>query len=79
MSNGIDMKLGPVTKLDKKHTATSKKFGDDAMSVNCGVMVIFPIYDQFGAIRKADSECIVCKSYIFSNSNLLSYKNWKQN
>ena len=73
------MKVGPVTKLDKKNTATSKKLDDDAMSANCDVMVIFPIYDQFGAIRKPDSGRIVCKTYIFSNSNLLSYKNWKQN
>ena len=73
------MKLGPVTKLDKKNAAASKKIDDDAMSANCDVMVIFPIYDQFGAIRKPDSGRIVCKTYIFSNSNLLSYKNWKQN
>ena len=26
------MKLGPVTRLDKKNTATSKKFDDDIMS-----------------------------------------------
>ena len=45
------------------------------MSVNCDVIVIFPIYGQFGAIRKLDSGRIVCKTYIFINSNLLSYKN----
>ena len=39
----------------------------------------FPIYGKFGAIRKVDSRHIVCKTYIFINSNLLSYKNWKQN
>ena len=48
------------------------------MSANCDVIVIFPIYSQFGAIRKPDSEHIVCKTYIFINSNLLSYKKWKQ-
>ena len=37
------------------------------------------IYGQFGAIRNPDSGCTVCKLYIFINSNLLSYKNWKQN
>ena len=26
------MKLGPVTKLDKRNKKTSKKFGDDVMS-----------------------------------------------
>ena len=40
------------------------------------VIVIFQIYDQFGAIRKPDSGCIVCKTYIFINSNFLSYKNF---
>ena len=48
------------------------------MLVNCDVIVIFPIYGQFGAIRKQDSGRIVCKTYIFIKSNLLSYKNWKQ-
>ena len=49
------------------------------MSVTCDVIVIFPIYGQFGAIRKPDSGRIACKIYIFIISNLLSYKNWKQN
>ena len=49
------------------------------MSENCDVIAIFPIYGQFGAIRKPDSWRIVCKTYFFINSNLLSYKNWKQN
>ena len=44
------MKLGPVTKLDKKHNTTPKKFEDDVMSVNFDVIVIFRIYRQFGAI-----------------------------
>ena len=39
----------------------------------------FLIYGQFGAIWKPDFELIVCKTYNFINSNLLSYKNWKQN
>ena len=47
------------------------------MLSNCGVIVIFPIYDHFGAIRKPDAGLIVCKIYILSNSNL-SYKNWKE-
>ena len=69
------MKFGLVTKLDKRNKITSKKFDDDIMSVNCDKIVIFLIYGQFGAIRKPDSGCIVCKSYIFINSNFLSYKN----
>ena len=43
------------------------------------VIEIFSIYGQFGAISKPDSGCIICKTYIFINSNLLSNKNWKQN
>ena len=31
---------------------TSKKIGDDVMSANCGVIAIFPTYDQFWAIQK---------------------------
>ena len=49
------MKLGPVTKLDKRNKTTSKKFNDDFISANCDAIVIFPIYGQFGAIRKPDS------------------------
>ena len=49
------------------------------MLANCDVIIIFPIYGQFGAIWKPDSGCIVCKTYIFINSNLLSYKNGKKN
>ena len=69
------MKLGPVTKLDKRNMAKSRKFDDDAMSANCDVTIIFPIYGQFGAIWKPASGCMVCKTYIFINSSLLSYKN----
>ena len=57
----------------------SKKFDNDVLSENCDVIVIFPIYVKFGAIRKPDSGRIVCKISIFINSNFLSYKNWKQN
>ena len=69
------MKLRPVTKLHKKNKASSKKIDDDVISANCDVIVIFSIYDQFGAIRKPDSEYKVCNLYIFIKSNLLSYEN----
>ena len=68
------MKLGPVTKLDKKNKTMSKEFSDDLMSANCDVIVSFLIYGLFGAIRKPNSRRIVRKTYIFINSNLLSYK-----
>ena len=43
------MKLGPVTKLDKRNKTTSKmskkkKIDDDVMSANCDAIVIFPIF-----------------------------------
>ena len=49
------MKVGPVTKLEKRNKIISKKFDDDVKLANCDVFVIFPIYDQFGAIQKPDS------------------------
>ena len=66
-SNNIDMKLGPVTKLNKRNTATHLK--DDTMSANCDVIVIFTIYGLFEPILKPDSGCMVYESYIFINSN----------
>ena len=39
------MKLGPVTKLDKRNKTKSKKVDDNIMSENCDVIAIFPIYD----------------------------------
>ena len=44
------MKFGLVTKLDKRNTVRLKRF--DEFSESCDVIVIFPIYSQFGAIRK---------------------------
>ena len=44
------MKLGPVTKFDKRSTVTLKKFDDDFMSTNCDVIVTFQIFSQSGAI-----------------------------
>ena len=72
-SDDIAMKLGLVTKLYKRNKV--KKIDADVMSTNCDVIVICPIYGQFEAIRKPNSARIVFKTYIFINSNLLSYKN----
>ena len=69
------MKPGPVTKPDKKNTATS--FDDDFMSANGNVIVFFWIYGKFAAIRKPNSGRMVYKISI--NNNILSYKTWKQN
>ena len=68
------MKLGPVSKLEKRKKAMSKN-QNDVISTSCDVISIFPIYGQFGVILKPASGCIVCKTYIFINNNLLSYRN----
>ena len=63
------MKLGPVTKLEKKNRTMSKNIDDGVMSEYCDVIVIFFIYGQFEAIPKPDSRRRLCKSYVFINSN----------
>ena len=73
------MKPGPATKHDKRNKKSSKIVNDDDILENYDVIAFFPIYGQFGAIRNPDFGRIVCKTYIFTNSNLLSYKKCKQN
>ena len=51
-----------------------KKIDYDVMSANCDVIVLLPIFGKFAAIRKLDSGRMVFKTYVFINSNLLSYK-----
>ena len=58
-SDDIDMKLGPVTKLDKWNKITSKNFNDDDILKTYDVIVIFPIYGQLATVWKPDSRCIV--------------------
>ena len=43
-NDDIDMKLAPVTRVDKRNKTTSKKFDDDGMSRNCDIITIFSIY-----------------------------------
>ena len=78
-SHDIDMKLGPGTKIYKRNKATPIKFDDDIVFANYDVIVLFSIYGQFEAIRKPFSRSMAYKTYIFINSNLFPYKNWKQN
>ena len=40
-SDDIEMKPGPVIKIDKKNKGRSKKADDDVMLKNCEVIVIF--------------------------------------
>ena len=63
-SDVIDIKFGPVTKLDKRNNTASKIFDNDVLPANYDVIIIFQTYDQFEA---------------FINSHILSYKTWKQN
>ena len=43
-SHDTDMKLGQVTKLEKRNIATSKSFDYDVMLKNCDANVFFLIY-----------------------------------
>ena len=61
-NDDFDMKLAPVTKVDKENKKSPKNFDDEVMSLNCDAIVIFPIYGQFGAIQKPDSGSIFCKT-----------------
>ena len=51
-SHGIDMKLVPVTKLNKRNTAASERSDNDIVLSNCDIIVFFLIYGQFAAIQK---------------------------
>ena len=73
-SDDIVMKLGPVTTTDKRNKTTSKQLTMTSCQ-KIDSIAIFPIYGQFGTIRKPDSGRIAYKFYIFRNSNLLSQKN----
>ena len=60
-SDNIDMKLGRVTKIDKRNKTMSQKLRRRYVS-NCDFIVIFSSYSQFGEIRKSDSGGLVCKT-----------------
>ena len=49
------------------------------MPVIYEVIVLYSIYGKFAGIWKLDSGCLHENTYIFINSNFLSYKTWKQN
>ena len=61
------MKLRAVPKIDKTNTVTIEESGDYVVLANCDVVVIFPVYGKFGAIRKLDSGHMVC-NYLFSST-----------
>ena len=66
------MKLGSVTKLNKKNKKKSKKL---KMTSCRHILAIFLIYGKSGAIWNPDSGHIICKNYLFINSILLFCKN----
>ena len=72
------MKIGPVNKLYKRNKATSRTINVDVMLKKVYVSLFFnlrPIWSNL----KADSGRVVFNTFIFINSNFLSYKNWQQN
>ena len=54
--------------------ADSLEIENDFILTSSDVIVIFQIYDQFGAIQEPDSERMVCNTYIFIISNFLLQK-----
>ena len=73
--NDIDIKLGPVTMFVKRNTATLKKVKLTWCQQIMTSLSLFLIYGCFGATRIPDAWSMI----LFINSNLLSYKKWKQN
>ena len=47
-SHDVEMKLGPVTKIDKKNSNIKKNDDDDIMLENCDIIVFFPICGHLG-------------------------------
>ena len=56
------MKLGPVTKFDKKNTKPSKEFDDDFIPTNYDVILIFLVNAWFKKIQTSDSRLMVYDS-----------------
>ena len=71
-SNGIEKKYDPVTRPEKHNV---KKIDGEVVLAKYDIVIIFPIYGLFGAIRNPDFGHMVYNSYIFINTNSPSYKN----
>ena len=74
VSNDIDMKCGPVIKLDKRNTATSKNL----TMVSCGQIVTSLSFFQFMANLEQSRSCKICKTYIFINLYLTKIEKDKE-
>lgn len=59
----IDIKLKSLSKLYKRDTSTSRKFGDE-------IVVIFSILGKFGVVYKPDSR-LMARDLNFSVNNYL--------
>ena len=60
------MKVGLVTKLDKKNTIKSKKFDDDVMLVNYDVIINFPIENKTKNLKHISHTTALSKGTIFA-------------
>ena len=63
------MKLGPVTKVDKRKKTTSKCFNDEVMSENCNVIAIF----KFIVNLKESGRWILVTFYFIKTANRTKY------
>ena len=72
------VKLEPLPRFYKRSTTTSKKFGDNIISVSYNNVVIFQTNDWFEAIWNPVSEFMIYNFYIFINSNqcIPTIENW---
>ena len=74
-SNDNEMKLGPITKLNKRNMAMSKNLTMTSCRQIVSSLSFFQFMAKFGAIRKPDCGRMVCKSDIFINNNLTKTEN----
>ena len=68
------MKLGPVTKFDNRNKTTSKRVEDDVILKKLRSFSFFQFYGQSEVLWNLESIHTVCEAYVFTSSNLLSYK-----
>ena len=70
-SNDVYLKLGSVTKLDKKNMTISKT-DNDVGSTNYEIIVVFPGNGCLGGMQDLDSECMVYSFYIPKTAKKIS-------
>ena len=80
-SHDIDMKLGLVTKLDKRNEARSKNLTITSCQKIVTSLSFFRLIANLQTSGSQIPEaCPINHTFhYFINNNLLSYKNWKQN